>query len=213
MSYDNIQQDIVDFIISLFSKKGLYLIILIVLIFGSYRLVGSLTTKPITREILSKEPYFGHDLEYWDGFYGFYDGKDNEYPEREGILFMHPFSIEENNHITQSVYLDDGYNYTLRAGIANIGGLELPGREGTGCGHTCSDSIAKIKVVDSSNKEHTLYSNVLTRNEGWIDISFDITKYAGQRINITLEAHAGGPCSDWCGEWTGVDYFFVESVK
>jgi hypothetical protein len=58
----------------------------------------------------------------------------------------------------------------------------------------------------------TLNESIVNFNDGWLDLSFDVSNYAGQNVTIRTESYAGGVKS-WCSEWAAVDYFYIENSK
>ncbi len=53
---------------------------------------------------------------------------------------------------------------------------------------------------------------VVNFNDGWLDLSFDISDYAGQNVTIRVESYDGG-VNKSCSEWAAADYFYIENSK
>jgi hypothetical protein len=164
--------------------------------------------------IISKNPYFDYKEEGllaaiekngWEG---------NGYHRKIGmgqsvidVISLHPINLIHGRYITQKINLSPKKSYVLKAGVANIAKQvedEIP------CGD-CNDVGVRIKIYDhSDSSERIINDTIIDAKNGWVDMVFDISEYAGKQINITLESYSGGPCGKWCGEWAAVRYFYVQ---
>lgn len=122
-----------------------------------------------------------------------------------GIASLHPISIDKPRFMTQRISLPAGKELLLKVGIANLARYYGEPYEPGGC----YDNIMVIKI-SAIRESEIIYNESINTNEGWKDLEFDISKYAGKNISITVEGHAGGPCGNWNGEFGAVDYLYVK---
>ena len=74
----------------------------------------------------------------------------------------------------------------------------------------CNDVRFIIKVIDKdTEQEHTLSNIVVNSEDGWVDLEYDVSRYAGKTVTMKAESHAGGPCGNWKAEWAAMDYFMI----
>ena len=138
----------------------------------------------------------------WSGNGYYVDNVIPEGSDKEGIVIIHPISETIPRYLAQDITLLEKGNYYLVAEVANIADyVENP------CMGGCSDGVIKIEITGPTSK--ATFEKVLNSLDGWQIIALDISKYAGKSITFRIEGHAGGPCSDWCGEWIGVNEFYI----
>ena len=139
-----------------------------------------------------------------NGFY--YRGAPPGDPSRKGVVVFHPLTVNVGSYIAQNMVLPS--KPVLVARVANLADWIDP------CKTSCSDSIVRIKITDRSTyNEETVYENVLNSKDGWKTVALDLSKYANKDVAFKVEGYAGGPCSQWCQEWTAVDYFGVGQLS
>jgi len=184
----------------------LAIIILGLVMLSYYREKIEKETSPtieIPENIVTSNPFFTmKDLVGWET-----NGWWNPDIE-DGIAEIHPQSKEEPTFLSQKVSLSplsSKEKYILKVRIGNVAKYHGP--------ITCNDNIIKIKMIDhSTDTEIVLYDGVVNTEDGWHDLSFDVSEYAGKEITIKAESYAGGPCALWDGEWGAIDYFYIEKV-
>jgi hypothetical protein len=121
---------------------------------------------------------------------------------RLGIIPFQPFKNGPGYIETaKPIPLASGDQYWVNIGISDI-------RNDSG-----NASCVGIKVMISTNPafatNETLWSGTLTFAEGWRDLNFSITRYAGQDVYLRAESYAVG----WSSEWAAADYFFINNSK
>lgn len=165
----------------------------------------STTVPAASKTTLNLNPGFDYEESGWFSNLTITDWRSDGYYQRgaingrDGIVIIHPLSVTEPRYIEQDTDLPSGKGYTLEVSLANIASEFPP--------VVCDDNIFKIKIIDSSTRETEVLSEETVNGlDGWIDLTFDISHYAGKTITVRIESHAGGPCSDWDGEWGAVDY-------
>jgi len=129
--------------------------------------------------------------------------EDVRKPPRYGIFQIHPYQngigyIESANPI----FLPQNETYKLKTAISDIRN-DCP---------NCSDVGFKIKIKNETGDWETLNESIVNFNDGWLDLSFDISNYAGQNVSIRVESFDGG-LRNWCSEWAAVDYLYIENSK
>ena len=67
----------------------------------------------------------------------------------------------------------------------------------------------KVKIGTDPKCNDTLYNQTLHFSDGWQDLSFNITRYAGQAVYLRAESYA----VNWTSEWAAADYFFINNSK
>lgn len=128
--------------------------------------------------------------------------EDVRKPQRYGIFPIHPYPngtgyIENVN----PVFLPLNETYALKVGISDI----------RNDSEVWSDVGFRIKIRNETLEE-TLYDEIVNFTDGWLDLTFDISKYAGQNVYITAESYDGGKMN-WSSEWAAVDYFYIENSE
>jgi hypothetical protein len=193
--------------------KTLILIVVVAgLIIGVFFWKTSLR-QPLTTEtpegIITFNPFFEtEDYFSWFGNFGHNLTAVPPGTNHYGIVIIHPIDNQTPSIITQRVDLPEG-NLVLKASVGNIAGLtDFAGS----CGD-CADVIIQIKIYDYSTRtEETLFDDVVKPSDGWVELSYDISRYSGKPIEFKAFGIAGGPCSNWCGEWAALDYFYIEKI-
>ena len=123
---------------------------------------------------------------------GFYEeairsGHANPNPGREGILYLHPLSQKEPARLSRRITLT-GPSPTLRIGVS--GNREVDG-----------DWTLLVKVDGEPLEEQ----KVIAGAEGWQDLTFDLSAYSGETLDIEVEAWA----NDWYYEYAFLDYIQI----
>ncbi|MFX1475136.1 MAG: hypothetical protein ACFFCO_06655 [Promethearchaeota archaeon] len=121
---------------------------------------------------------------------------------RSGVVVFHPYP--EGSGYVQSnwIPLPIGGTYTLKAGISNFQNDCDP--------H--SDVAFNIKVRSQGESWEYLDYMVVNFNQGWLDLSYDISSRAGDAVMIRVESFPGG-VYPMCSEWSAVDYLFIEDSQ
>ena len=135
--------------------------------------------------------------------------EDIRKPPRYGIFPIHPKNETEASarigyiESANPIFLKPNETYSLKAGISDIR---------NDCAPNSSDVGFRIKIRSETEDWKTLNESIVNFNDGWLDLSFDVSNYAGQNVSIRVESYAGGVKS-WCSEWAAVDYFYIENSK
>lgn len=117
-------------------------------------------------------------------------------PPRLGIIPFQPFKTTPGYVETaNSTYLPPNEQYTLHIGVSDI-------RNDSG---DLSQVGIEVKIGTDPTCNDTLYNQTLHFSDGWQDLSFNITAYAGQDVYLKAESYAVG----WSSEWAAVDYFYI----
>ena len=129
--------------------------------------------------------------------------EDIRKPPRCGIFQIHPYQdgigyIENANPI----FLPPNETYELKTAISDIR---------NDCGND-SDVGFRIKIRNENGDWETLNESIVNFNDGWIDLSFNMSSYAGQNVSIRVESFDGG-LRKWCSEWAAVDYLYIANSK
>jgi len=114
-------------------------------------------------------------------------------PKQNGIGYI------EN---TESIPLLSNETYVLRVGISDIRN-DCP---------NFSDVGFRIKIKSENESWNTLDERIVNFDDGWLDLSYNVSFYAGQNVSIRVESYDGG-VKKWCSEWAAVDYFYIENSK
>jgi hypothetical protein len=135
--------------------------------------------------------------EYWMLF------EDVRKPPRYGIFPIHPYP-NGTGYIESlsTIPLQPNDMYSLKAGISNIRN-DCP---------DYSDVGFRIEIRNETGNWITLDDKIVNFNDNWLDLSYDISNFAGQNVSIRVESYAGGVRS-WCSEWAAVDYFYIQDSK
>ena len=121
-------------------------------------------------------------------------------PPRLGIIPFQPFKTTPGYVESASpIPLQPNEQYWLNVGVSDI-------RNDSG---TNSDVGIEIKIGTDPTCNDTLYNQTLHFSDGWQDLSFNITAYAGQDVYLRAESYN----VNWSSEWAAVDYFFVNNSK
>jgi hypothetical protein len=124
-------------------------------------------------------------------------------PPRLGIVPFQPFKNTAGYVESASpLYLQPGEQYWLNVGVSDI----------RNDSEIWSDVGVKIKTGLDASCNDTLYDQIVNFTDGWQDLSFNITRYAGQDVYIRAESYNGG-LINWTSEWAAVDYFFVNNSR
>lgn len=113
-------------------------------------------------------------------------------PEKNGIGYLQKKSIK----------LPEGENYRLKAGISDIRNDCPP--------H--SDVGFRIKIRKNNGKWEILDDRIVNFREGWKDLTYNISSFAGEQISIRVESYDGGE-KKWCSEWPGADYLYIANSE
>jgi hypothetical protein len=124
-------------------------------------------------------------------------------PPRCGIFQIHPYRdgigyIESADHI----FLPPNETYKLKVSISNIRNDCSPN----------SDVGFRIQIRNETENWKTLQDLTVNFNDGWLDLSYNVSDYAGQNVRIRVESYDGG-VRNWCSEWAAVDYFYIENSE
>jgi hypothetical protein len=124
-------------------------------------------------------------------------------PPRLGIIPFQPFKSTPGYFESASpIHLQPGEEYWLNVGLSDI----------RNDSDKWSDVGVRIKIGLDASCNDTLYDQVVNFTDGWHDLSFNITRYAGQDVYIRAESYNGG-LVNWSSEWAALDYFFVNNSR
>ncbi|RLE06775.1 hypothetical protein DRJ00_09200 [Candidatus Aerophobetes bacterium] len=124
---------------------------------------------------------------------GFYSeavkiGAAHPNPGRRGILYLHPPTQEEPVRIARKVTVT-GSKPSLKMGVS--GNRDVDG-----------DWALTVKV----NGQPLEKEKIIAGTKGWQDLSFDLTAFSGQTVDIQIEARA----NNWYFEFVFFDYIQIE---
>jgi hypothetical protein len=123
-------------------------------------------------------------------------GEEVRVPPRLGIIPFQPFKTTPGYVETvNSTYLPPNEQYWLNIGVSDI-------RNDSG---NLSQVGVEVKIGTDPTCNYMLYNQTLHFSDGWQDLSFNITAYAGQDVYLRVESYAVG----WSSEWAAVDYFYI----
>jgi hypothetical protein len=130
---------------------------------------------------------------YWRLF------EDVRSPPRYGIFAIEPHEngigyIENKDPITLSA----NETYTLDIGISDIRNDFDP----------WSDVGFEISISNGTSTT-TFYNQTVNFNQGWLDLSFDVSSYADSNVTMRAESFDDRNNNTWNSEWAAVDYFYV----
>jgi len=169
---------------------------------GSGKLVDESNAINKNPNIIYNESSWFEDIEdsAWisDGFY-----INITFHNRRGIALLHPIDNYTGRYIEQEVFLEPDKNYELNVSIANVADIIMYDPEK-------SDVGMIVKIV--GEKEKILYDDIIREDDKWVDLSFDISEFAGSTVKIRIESYAGGS-DGWSGEWASVDYAIVKELN
>jgi hypothetical protein len=124
-------------------------------------------------------------------------------PPRFGIVPFQPFNTTPGYVESSSpIHLQSGEEYWLNVGVSDI----------KNDSDKWSDVGVRIKIGLDASCSDTLYDQVVNFTDGWHDLNFSITSYAGQDVYIRAESYNGG-LVNWSSEWAAADYFFINNSK
>ena len=117
-------------------------------------------------------------------------------PPRLGIIPFQPFKTTPGYVESASpIPLQPNEQYWLNVGVSDI-------RNDSGI---WSEVGVEVKIGTDPTCNDTLYNQTLHFSDGWQDLSFNITAYAGQDVYLRVESYAVG----WTSEWAAVDHFYI----
>jgi hypothetical protein len=124
-------------------------------------------------------------------------------PPRLGIIPFQPFKTTPGYVESASPnHLQPDEEYWLNVGLSDI----------RNDSEKWSDVGVQIKIGSDASCNDTLYDQIVNFTDGWHDLSFNITRYAGQDVYIRAESYNGG-LVNWSSEWAALDYFFVNNSR
>jgi hypothetical protein len=117
-------------------------------------------------------------------------------PPRLGIIPFQPFKTTPGYVESASpIPLQPNEQYWLNVGVSDI-------RNDSGI---WSEVGVEVKIGTDPTCNDTLYNQTLHFSDGWKDLTFNITAYAGQNVYLRAESYA----VNWTSEWAAVDYFYI----
>jgi len=142
---------------------------------------------------------------YWnaDGDPAYWSfSEDMREPSRYGIFVIHPYGDGIGYLESKLITLPPNETYSLEVAISDFRNDCPP----------YSDVGFRIKIRNETNGWETLDDLVVNFNDGWLDLSYNISSYAGQTVSVRAESYDGGVIK-WCSEWAAVDYFYIKNSK
>jgi len=128
--------------------------------------------------------------------------EDVRSPPKYGIFIIHPYGDGIGFVQSDGINLPSNETYTLKVSISDVRNDCYP----------YSDVGFRIKIENETEGWVTLDNLVVNFNDGWLDLAYDISSFAGQTVSIRVESYAGG-VYQWCSEWAAVDYFYIINSK
>ena len=142
---------------------------------------------------------------YWDiyGNTAYWSlSEDVRKPPHYGIFVIEPYKDGIGYVQSGWISLPANDTYTLKLAISDVRNDCPP----------YSDVGFRIKVRNLTQDWQILDDLIVNFNEGWLDLSYDISSYAGQTISIRVESYDGGVLK-WASEWAAVDYICIINSK
>ncbi|HVP41628.1 MAG TPA: hypothetical protein VMS95_06720 [Candidatus Krumholzibacteriaceae bacterium] len=117
-------------------------------------------------------------------------------PPRLGIIPFQPFKTTPG-YVESAcpIHLQSNEQYWLNIGVSDIRNDSGPQ----------SEVGVEVKIGTDPTCNGTLYNQTLHFSDGWKDLSFNITAYAGQDVYLRAESSS----VNWTSEWAAVDYFYI----
>ena len=107
---------------------------------------------------------------------------------KKNVLITHPVSVEKPCVLTKSVEIQTGQKTTLRLVVGH---------------HERGDWDLVVRINGSPQKTVDI-CNKLTNGSGWTEVTFDLTPFAGNKVNIDLENKASGWAYE-AGYWSEIE--------
>jgi hypothetical protein len=123
-------------------------------------------------------------------------------PPRYGIFVIEPYKDGVGYVESRLIALPSNETYTLKVGISDMRNDCPPN----------SDVGFRIKIKNETGYWETLDNLIVNFYDGWLDLSYDISSYAGQSVTLRVESYDGGVVK-WGSEWAAVDYLFIMNSK
>jgi hypothetical protein len=147
------------------------------------------------------DPTLNWDIDGYESRWSPYE--DVRASSRNGIFIIPPVKdsigyVESKNPI----YLYPGEIYKLNVSISDVRDDCSPN----------SDVGFRIMIKDLNGTWIVLDDRIVNFNKGWLDLSYDISRYAGKNVMIRVESYDGGK-TKWCSEFAAVDYFYITNSK
>lgn len=129
-------------------------------------------------------------------------GRAYKNPPHYSIFVIHPYRDDVGFVQSNSIQLDSNEEYTLNAGVSDVR---------NDCSEA-SDVGFRVKVKAANENWTTLTDEIVEFSEGWQDLSYDISQFAGKEVTVRIESYAGGE-KEWCSEWAAVDYLYIKNSE
>jgi parallel beta-helix repeat protein len=129
-------------------------------------------------------------------------------PPRYGVFPIEPNPDELGSdgigyiENAKPIFLQPNETYVLRTSISDIRNDAGPQ----------SDVGFRIKIKNGTEWKTLLDDTIVNFDDGWLDLNFNISEYAGQEVTVRVESFAGG-LEKWNSEWAAVDYLYIENSK
>jgi hypothetical protein len=121
---------------------------------------------------------------------------------RYGIFPIHPYpngtGYIEN---ARPIYLQPNEQYWLKIGISDIR---------NDCGQASHVGFNVTIRNENGTLMKELYQEIVNFTDGWHDLSFNVTEFAGQNVFMKVGSFDGG-IPKWSSEWAAVDYLYINS--
>jgi hypothetical protein len=121
---------------------------------------------------------------------------------KHGIFIIHPYKEGIGYVQSKLITLPPNDTYSLEVSVSDVRNDCPP----------YSDVGFRIKIRSQTGDWQTLDELIVNFNDGWVDLSYDISSYAGETVLIRVESFDGG-IKKWCSEWAAVDYFFIMNSR
>ncbi|MDG1891787.1 MAG: hypothetical protein P8L18_10790 [Verrucomicrobiota bacterium] len=99
----------------------------------------------------------------------------------QAAVMIHPFSRTQPARLLRELDVPHGRNTSLKIRVSH---------------HPHADWQLRV-LVGKKALEDTIVSSKTVGKDEWLNLEINLTPYAGQRVDLTLEAHA----NNWANEW------------
>ena len=128
--------------------------------------------------------------------------EDVREPPMYSTFVIHPYNDSIGYVQSESIGMPSNETYSLKVGISDVRNDCPPN----------SDVGFRIKIKNETGDWETLDDLVVNFNDGWLDLSYDVSSYAGQNVTVRAESYDGG-VAKWASEWAAVDYLLIMDSK
>jgi hypothetical protein len=128
--------------------------------------------------------------------------EDVRQPPRSGLFVIHPYEDGVGYLESPPLPLSLNETYCLQLAVSDVRNDCSPD----------SDVGFRIRIRNGTEGWNTVDDLVVHFDDGWRELSYDLSSYAGQTVTVRVESYAGGVV-EWCSEWAAIDYLYVTDSK